>query len=155
MKRAAMFVLAILFAAACEVTTQPEVTAPIQAPQFARINVPGDYSSIQDAHDAASSGDTILLQPGVYVEQITISKAITLGSLYVTTGDESYIGTDPIRRRRAGHYPGCHHPEQRRRHHAAGEVQLAELPDHGHQRRRGLRKRQRWPGPVLHVRAQQ
>jgi chitodextrinase len=61
------------------------------APQLTRVQVPGDYASIQAAHDAATSGDTILLQPGVYVEQIIITKAITLASLYVTTGDESYI----------------------------------------------------------------
>ncbi len=93
MKRAALFALATAVLAACDQTTEPEVMAPIQAPQFATINVPGDYSTIQAAHDAASSGDTILLQPGTYVEQIEISKAIVLGSLYLTTGDESYIGS--------------------------------------------------------------
>jgi parallel beta-helix repeat protein len=93
MKRCALAALAALVLAACDDATQPELTAPIPAPQFAMLNVPGEYPTIQAAHDAASSGDTILLQPGVYVEQITISKAITLGSLYLTTGDESYIST--------------------------------------------------------------
>jgi parallel beta-helix repeat protein len=94
MKRAALILLAVLSAAACDEATQPEAAVPIGAPQFTRLDVPSEtYPTIQAAHDAASSGDTILLQPGTYVEQITITKAITLGSLYVTTGDESYIGT--------------------------------------------------------------
>jgi hypothetical protein len=57
------------------------------------INVPGDFSSIQAAHDAASFGDTILVAPGTYVGQITITKAITLTSRFVLTGDESFIAT--------------------------------------------------------------
>jgi parallel beta-helix repeat protein len=56
------------------------------------LNVPGDFSSIQAAHDAANSGDTILVAPGTYVGQITLTKAITLASHYLTTGDESYVG---------------------------------------------------------------
>jgi len=59
----------------------------------ATLNVPGDFSSIQAAHDAASSGDTILVAPGTYVGQITITKAITLASHYLPTGDESFIAT--------------------------------------------------------------
>jgi len=93
MKRAALFVLATLFVAACEDTTRPEVTTPIQSPQFATITVPGDFSTIQAAHDAASSGDTILVGPGTYVGQITITKAITLASHYLTTGDTSFISS--------------------------------------------------------------
>jgi len=76
---------------ACNVTA-PETPITIDGPQFTRIGVPGEYASIQAAHDAASSGDTILLQPGTYHGQITITKAITLASLYVTTGDPAYIG---------------------------------------------------------------
>jgi PKD repeat protein len=60
---------------------------------MATLDVPGDFSSIQAAHDAASSGDTILVAPGTYVGQITITKAITLASRYLSTGDEGYIGT--------------------------------------------------------------
>ena len=59
----------------------------------ATLNVPGDFSTIQAAHDAASSGDTILVAPGTYVGQITITKAITLASHYLPTSDESFIGT--------------------------------------------------------------
>jgi hypothetical protein len=69
-----------------------EVTITVD-PNITVLTVPGDFSSIQAAHDAANSGDTILVDPGTYVGQITISKAITLASQYLTTGDESYIGT--------------------------------------------------------------
>jgi chitodextrinase len=58
----------------------------------ATINVPGDFPSIQAAHDAAISGDTVLVAPGTYVGQITITKAITVASHFLTTGDEGYIG---------------------------------------------------------------
>jgi len=43
------------------------VLAALAAPAFARvINVPGQYSTIQAALDAAVSGDVIQVQPGVY-----------------------------------------------------------------------------------------
>jgi len=57
------------------------------------ITVPGDFRSIQAAHDAARSGDTVLVAPGTYVGQITIRKAITLESHYGPTGDEQFIAT--------------------------------------------------------------
>ena len=45
------------------------------------INVPGDYSTIQAAIDAASNGDTILVAAGTYKENINFKgKAITLKS---------------------------------------------------------------------------
>src|SRR5687767_4704344 len=43
------------------------------------IHVPGSYSSIQQAIDAADSGTIIHIQPGDYYEQLIISnKSITL-----------------------------------------------------------------------------
>ena len=38
------------------------------------INVPGDYSKIQDAINAAMIGDTILVEPGTYMENIVFNK---------------------------------------------------------------------------------
>ncbi len=38
----------------------------------------GQYTTIQSAIDAASPGETILIAPGTYTENITINKAITL-----------------------------------------------------------------------------
>lgn len=93
MRSPAPLVMATLIIIACDDSIQPEVRSPIGPPQFTTFNVPADFSSIQAAHDAASSGDTILVAPGTYNGQITITKAITLASHYLVTGDESYIGT--------------------------------------------------------------
>jgi hypothetical protein len=88
-----MFAIATVVLAACEDINQPDVTSPIRSPQFATLNVPADFFSIQAAHDAASSGDTILVAPGTYFGQITISKAITLASHHLPTGNEDFIAT--------------------------------------------------------------
>jgi len=56
------------------------------------INVPAEHAKIQDAIKAAADGDTVLIAPGEYREQITLSrKTITMGSWYLTTGDTSYV----------------------------------------------------------------
>jgi len=56
------------------------------------INVPDDFATIQLAIDVISNGDTILVQPGTYVENINFSgKNIVIGSLTLTTGDTGYI----------------------------------------------------------------
>jgi hypothetical protein len=54
--------------------------------------VPWDFPSIQAAHDAASSGDTILVAPGTWLGQHTITKAVTLASYYLPTGNAFFIG---------------------------------------------------------------
>ncbi len=57
----------------------------------------GDYTVIQDALDAASPGDTVLVYPGRYFENLTIeSDNITLMSLEGTTGDPAYIDSTII-----------------------------------------------------------
>jgi parallel beta-helix repeat protein len=56
------------------------------------INIPADYPTIQQGIDAGADGDTVLVQPGTYVENINFNgHNIVLGSLFLTTGDSSYI----------------------------------------------------------------
>lgn len=43
------------------------------------------YNSIQDAHDAADTGDTIVVCPGVYTEDLTFSKEVNLVGLGVAS----------------------------------------------------------------------
>jgi hypothetical protein len=61
------------------------------------INIPADYPTIQQGIDASVDGDTVLVQPGTYVENINFNgHNIVLGSLFLTTGDTSYISTTII-----------------------------------------------------------
>ena len=54
------------------------------------INIPADYATIQAGIDASSDGDTVLVQPGTYVENINFNgHNVVLGSLFLTTGDTS------------------------------------------------------------------
>ncbi|MCF7919666.1 MAG: T9SS type A sorting domain-containing protein [Candidatus Cloacimonetes bacterium] len=50
------------------------------------------YDTIQEGIDASDNGDIILVEPGNYLENINFNgKVITLGSLFYTTQDTSYI----------------------------------------------------------------
>jgi parallel beta-helix repeat protein/predicted outer membrane repeat protein len=61
------------------------------------INIPADYLTIQQGIDASTDGDTVLVQPGTYIENINFNgHNIVLGSLYLTTGDTSYISQTTI-----------------------------------------------------------
>ena len=56
------------------------------------INVPDDNLFIQEAIDASQDGDTILVHPGEYRENIMFNgRSIVLGSLFLTTGEEEFI----------------------------------------------------------------
>jgi parallel beta-helix repeat protein len=49
-----------------------------EEPISADIVVPNDFETIQEAIDAADEGDIIIVLPGTYSEQITISKSLTI-----------------------------------------------------------------------------
>jgi len=68
-----------------------EVSSEI-IPHISILNVPTDYSTIQEAIDEATEGDTVLVQPGTYIENIDYSgKNICVASLFLTTQQTSYI----------------------------------------------------------------
>jgi len=59
----------------------------------------GDYTVIQQAYLASASGDTILVYPGTYFENLDLTnslKDITIASLYLINPDKSYIHTTVI-----------------------------------------------------------
>ena len=74
------------------------LTAIICLPVSATIiNVPDDYETIQQGIDASTDGDTVLVQPGTYVENINFNgHNIVLASLFLTTGDTTYISETVI-----------------------------------------------------------
>jgi hypothetical protein len=93
--------LAVAIDAAGNQTTSAPITITIDnggseppppPPPSGTIRVPEDYSTIQQAIDAAGDGDTILVGPGTYSGGIVISgKSITLTSLYQVAADPSLV----------------------------------------------------------------
>jgi len=61
------------------------------------INVPSQHPTVQAGINASSNGDTVLVQPGVYMENINFrGKKIVLTSLYYQTGNLSFIQSTVI-----------------------------------------------------------
>ncbi len=61
------------------------------------INIPGDYPTIQEGIDHGLDGDTVLVQPGTYYENLNFNgHNVVLASLFLTTGDTTYISTTII-----------------------------------------------------------
>ena len=61
------------------------------------INVPGDSATIQGGINGASDGDTVLIYPGTYFENVNFNGTnLILGSLFLIAGDTSYISSTII-----------------------------------------------------------
>jgi len=62
-------------------------------PSFGNVlNVPGEFATIQAAIDASSDGDTVLVSPGTYLENITFrTKNIVVASRYILTREPATI----------------------------------------------------------------
>ncbi|MCE1165318.1 MAG: T9SS type A sorting domain-containing protein [Bacteroidetes bacterium] len=61
------------------------------------INVPGNYSTITLALRSANNGDTILVEPGTYFENLNFrGKKVVLTSRFYMNNDLSYINTTII-----------------------------------------------------------
>ena len=61
------------------------------------INIPADYQTIQEGIDVSIDGDTVLIQPDTYYENINFNgHNITLGSLFIMNGDTNYISQTVI-----------------------------------------------------------
>ncbi len=61
------------------------------------INVPADQPTIQDAINAATTGDTVLVADNTYFENINfIGKAITVASNFIMNGDTNHINNTII-----------------------------------------------------------
>jgi parallel beta-helix repeat protein len=90
-------VFTVTVAAACTVfpACQPKITpedlfgkpvAVEQPPVVPDITVPGDFNTIQEAIDAATAGNIILVKPGEYEESLTFKDGLILmGELRETT----------------------------------------------------------------------
>jgi len=56
------------------------------------INIPADQPTIQQGIETSVNGDTVLVQPGTYLENVNYNgKNITVASLFLTTQDTIYI----------------------------------------------------------------
>ncbi len=60
------------------------------------INVPSDFSTIQEAITNAVNGDTVLVDPGEYSWVDLRNKDVVVGSKFLTTGDTSYISQTKV-----------------------------------------------------------
>ncbi|MBL7032915.1 MAG: hypothetical protein ISR91_02120 [Candidatus Delongbacteria bacterium] len=84
----------------------------VSAPACALINIPEDYPLVQQGIDAAIQGDTILIWPGTYIEELEINQTdLTLGSRFLTTNDTSFISNTILDGDSTLHILTCNGPQ--------------------------------------------
>lgn len=76
----------------------------LSIPVFAgTIIIPDQYPTIQQGINASVNGDTILIRPGTYLENILVdNKNLVIGSLFLITADTGYVSQTIIDGNRAG-----------------------------------------------------
>src|SRR3989338_1530810 len=81
---------------------------PAQGRPPRAIRVPADYPRIQQAIDSARTGDTVLVAPGHYYENLRLrGRNIVLASEFLTTHDTSLIGRTILDGSRPTHPDSC------------------------------------------------
>ncbi len=56
------------------------------------VIIPADYPTIQEGIDSCTDGDTVLVKPGIYYENINFNgHNIVVASFFLTTGNPEYI----------------------------------------------------------------
>jgi uncharacterized repeat protein (TIGR02543 family) len=67
----------IIISTLCGTGITPSIVQPVTA-NSATIYVPDSYGTIQGAVNAANPGDTIIVRPGIYIENVFLNKTLTL-----------------------------------------------------------------------------